>query len=519
MTRVTVDGPVVAAPPPAHGERFALRVMQIGAIAVVLAVTTLNVFELDRFFVPKELALNLTALLAGFVAAAAMKNSAATRIDLFLAGYLLLSAISAVFATNHWVALRALAISTSAAVLFWTARAIRNAGFERPLLNGLALAVVIAAITSLLQTYGLDITLFSENRVPGGTLGNRNFIAHVAAFGSPLLLLAALRAQTRRMYLSSSIGWMLVVATLVLTRSRAAWLAFAAVMLVFLGGLLLTVPRMLGRFGGSIVIAAAGVAAALALPNALKWRSDNPYLESVKRVADYERGSGRGRLVQYQQSLLMAARHPLFGVGPGNWPVEYPAHAARNDPSLNDSEPGTTLNPWPSSDWIAWISERGPAGTVLLALVFIGIAFSVRDPEDPLRKPALLAILAGAIIAGMFDAVLLTAVPAFIVWSAAGALYAPRHPEPQRRRGIWAGVILATLISGIGAFRSATQIISMNAYAGGTSLESASAIDPGNYRLQLRLARGGKHRCEHARAAHALLPYAHAAEEASRGCR
>src|SRR4051812_17744260 len=37
---------------PKPGGRLALRVLQIGAIAVILAVTTFHAFELDRFFAP-----------------------------------------------------------------------------------------------------------------------------------------------------------------------------------------------------------------------------------------------------------------------------------------------------------------------------------------------------------------------------------------------------------------------------------------------------------------------------------
>ena len=47
----------------------------------------------------------------------------------------------------------------------------------------------------------------------------------------------------------------------------------------------------------------------------------------------------------------------------------------------------------------------------------------------------------------------------------------------------------------------------------------AAQIDPGSYRLQMRLARmGGRARCEHARAAHALFPTAFAPAEAGHGC-
>ena len=275
-------------------------------------------------------------------------------------------------------------------------------------------------------------------------------------------------------------------------------------------------------FAGAIVSALVGVGAALVIPNTLHWHGKNPYLESVRRVAEYEQGSGRGRLVQYERSLLMSVRHPLLGVGPGNWAVAYPAHAARGDPSLNDSEPGMTLNPWPSSDWIAFVSERGFAAVALLALAFFGIVaggirqlFAAQNRDEAMIAAALLATTAAAIVAGLFDAVLLLGVPALLVWAALGALWIPVAPRPMRA----VVVLLVIALSAVGAARSVAQLMAMDIYSTRSdraSLESGSHIDPGNYRLQLRLARiGGKSRCEHARAAHALFPNAAAA---SRPC-
>ncbi|HEX9493761.1 MAG TPA: hypothetical protein VGA33_10885, partial [Thermoanaerobaculia bacterium] len=253
-----------------------------------------------------------------------------------------------------------------------------------------------------------------------------------------------------------------------------------------------------------------------------------PYLESVQRMTDYQRGSGRGRLVQYSQSLRMSAHHALLGVGPGNWAVEYPAHALPHDPSMNESEPGMTLNPWPSSDWIAFIAERGVPAALLLALVFVFIAFeAVRqlvraiDAESGWLAATLLATVAGAIVAGLFDAVLLLAVPTFLVWAAIGVLWIPVLAGTRLVRS-WI-VFAVILFAIIGAARSATQLIAMDIYAtrsSRASLVSAARIDPGNYRLQLRLARSGsrRDRCAHARSAHALFPSAAAAAEASRGC-
>jgi O-antigen ligase len=494
---------------------MATRVLQIGAIAVVLVATTLNVFELDRFFVPKEIVLHVVAVIAAI--ATFRRMTFVRRVDSLLIIYLLLGVVSVAFATNKWLGIRALAISASSVLLFWSARVI-----GRPLLNALALAVVAASVTSLLQAYGADLIFFSDQRAPGGTLGNRNFVAHLAAFGLPLVLLATLRA---RRFFFGAIGTAIVVASLVLTRSRAAWLAFAAVVVVFIIAMLISPilrrdAATWKRLAAIVMFVAGGVAGALLIPNDLHWRSDNPYLESVKHVADYSEGSGRGRLVQYTHSLWLALRNPILGVGPGNWAVKYPIGVRRSDPSISDTDAGMTTNPWPSSDWVAYVAERGfvAAALIAIALLTIGLHayFRLQEPDHALVACALLGTLAGALVTGMFDAVLLLAVPSFIVWSALGAMSEPG--ETSMRRAI---VLAVIVIAAIGAARSTAQLVAMQMYASRgdrASLANASRIDPGNFRLHLRLARSGprRERCAHAAAAHALFPSSRAAADASR---
>jgi O-antigen ligase len=491
-----------------------------------VAVSTFHAFELDRFFVAKELVLHVSAVLAALFAWRGLRNMETTRLDWLLAGFLGLSVLSALFATNRWLGLRGLAVSVSSVLIFWIART-----HGRAVIGALALAVVVAAITSLLQTYGLDIELFSENRAPGGTLGNRNFIAHVAAFGLPLLLFLTVTAQRYSSFVWNAIGTALVTASLVLTRSRAAWLAFAAMLIVFLFALLAARPlrhdgRTWRRLGFTVVLGVVATGAVLFLPNALHWKSKNPYLESIHRVADYSGGSGRGRLIQYERTLGLSVRHPIFGVGPGNWAVEYPGRAPGNDPSMNESDPGMTMNPWPSSDWMAFLAERGLAATVLLGLFFLGVIrrafrqlFTAPDADAALAAVALLGVVAGALVSGLFDAVLLTAVPAYIVFAAIGALLSVQPAIVPARSSLF---IVLILVSAIGAYRSASQVIGMDIYTTARNradLERGSQIDPGNFRLHLRLARGGKQRCVHASAAHALYPSAQIAKQLARGCR
>jgi O-antigen ligase len=339
-------------------DRRALRTLQLGALLVVLAALPWKVFELDRFFVPKELVLHAVALAATLLAlraggpgissgnASPEEGAPADRggvladprlVDLALAAYLVLGLASALAATNPWLAARALALSASGAALFWTGRRLAAVGLDGPLLTTLAAATALAAGTALAQAYGIRSEYFSLNRAPGGTFGNRNFVAHLAAIGTPLLVLALLRARAAGGVVVSAVGLAATTALLVLSRSRGAWLAAGASLLPLAIGVVRASRLPTGerlptrRLALAAFLPAVGIAAALALPNRLDWRSGSPYLDSMKGVVDYRGGSGRGRLQQYANSARMTADHPLLGVGPGNWAVRYPrrpvAHA------------------------------------------------------------------------------------------------------------------------------------------------------------------------------------------------
>jgi hypothetical protein len=231
----------------------------------------------------------------------------------------------------------------------------------------------------------------------------------------------------------------------------------------------------------------------------------------------------------------MAAHDPMLGVGPGNWPVRYPGFAQPDDPSL-DGE-GMAANPWPSSDWVALLSERGlPA---FLCLVLAGLSLFIagvqawlggrRDSTD-LAGLTLAMTLAATVVVGAFDAVLLLPVPALFAWVLLGVLspvdepYLTRGLRLQVRLALAAGAVL------IGAgltFRSASQGAAMGVFSSWGRLAAraeAARIDPGSYRIRILLAESYRRRgrCRdavpHARAAGRLFPEAPAPQRILRAC-
>ena len=483
--------------------------LQAGVILAVVAALPYKIFELDRYFVAKELVLNVVALVIAVLLVARRRSLWFDVADGLLALFLLWSAASALFATNHWVAQRSLGVTVSGAVIFWGARSVAEGGLYRPILVAAAVAAALAAGFALAQAYGLETEYFSANRAPGGTFGNRNFVAHMAVIGLPSLVWCTVTARRPVGALLGSLGAALLAAALVLSRSRAAWLAVLASVVI------LAVPMLAsrkywrggnvgGRFARLTLAAVIGGLAVIALPNTLNWKSESPYLDSARGVVDYKRGSGRGRVDQYRNSLSMSVANSVFGVGPGNWPVEYGRFAPPGDRSIADD--GMTANPWPSSDWVAFVSERGFVPALALLATFTVLFFGALRRWSELKDPdAVLAqsVLAGTIVATMvvsaFDVVLLLAAPSFLVWSVLGTTSGIRSASGARRgrevkasRRVLslaaAGIILVVLAS---AVRSATQAMAMSVVGrGGLTARwvTGAMWDPGSYRINLRVA-------------------------------
>lgn len=516
--------------------------LAVAALGAAVAAVSHRAFDLDRFFVPKELALHAGALIAAIALVARRGERTWFRADVSLAAWVLLSLWSGMFATSGQHAQRALAITLSGAVVFWAASLLRDYGRSRSVVLLVVAATTLASASSLAQAYGLTLDVFALNRAPGGTLGNRNFIAHVAAMSLPLLIWLAATAKTSFRALLGSGATLVAAAALVLSRTRAAWLALAvwlilAIPLVWRSrGVIRTAlaPHRAKLLGGALV---GGVALALVLPNTLDWRSDSPYLDSVRGVVNYREGSGAGRLKQYQNSLKMVKAHPIVGVGPGNWAAEYPAFAARNDPSLSDAT-GMAQNPWPSSDWVAAVSERGAiAAAALAAFVLILLTNAWRGWSDSVfssreRMGALAGgsvVLIGA-VEGAFDAVTLLAFPTVILWAAAGALIPAGRAvkvfaAPEGRARAYLSVIVALIWMAFAA-KNAFKLDAMRLFSQGTydSVRAAAGRDPGSYRIQLRAAeiqaaRGYCRLAYHnAMRANALFPHAVAAQRLVAQC-
>ncbi len=518
----------MAVPPPPLGTpelsprraRATALLLSFLTIAVVLAGIPSPLFDLDRHAVPKEALVHLGALVTGAVVLARGGSLRITTVERVLLALLLWTVVGAASATNPWIALRSGALTVSSVTLFLVARRVAPAA-RRILLAGVIGGLVLGGVTALAQAYGFEIGVLAESRAPGGTFGNRNFMAHALVIGFPVLVAASRTALGPIARWGSLAGLLVSGGAILLSRSRAAWLAFlVGVTILALGSRWMRWRRSPGMRSGprpAVGAVTVGILLALILPNQLSWRSNTPYRDTLGALTDYGGGSGRGRLIQYQTSLRLVPSNPLLGTGAGNWVVHYPRVTRPGDPGFAGADPIPT-NPWPSSDWVALLVERGAMAVFLLMLA--GAVFLRDTCRDGLngngvRAVTTLAVVGATLVVSLLDAVMQTAVPALLVPLLLGALApddrtaGPSPTTPGRERALVTGLLL--LVS-LGILRTGMEWAAIRHAGSDRSterLEQALRFDPWNYRIRVMLVQRGScpQRRRHLRVLEELLPW------------
>jgi hypothetical protein len=116
------------------------------------------------------------------------------------------------------------------------------------------------------------------------------------------------------------------------------------------------------------------------------------------------------------------------------------------------------------------------------------------------------ATVIAVVVVGAFDAVLLLPTPTYFAWTVIGALASSAQPirevalSPLGRRRL---TVAVAAVGGVLLFHSFSQVAAMAVSGGGSreALELAAKVDPGSYRIHMRLAQQWRAagRCDRAR--------------------
>jgi O-antigen ligase len=276
---------------------------------------------------------------------------------------------------------------------------------RRRALEAVMVAAAAVAVLGLLQHVEVHPFPMPVISTPGSTFGNRNLAAEVVAMALPLGLAptAMARGPGQRSMLGFALALELVY--LAVTRARGAWLGAACGL-----GTTLWVMKLRWSRASRWVAAAAVVAAvvAVSVPGRFNPRDAGDrkrysgVVDVVEEGFDANSTALRTRFGLWRRTLSMIGDHPILGVGPGNWPVEFPRYAEPG--ATRDGVLSATLAPRQAhNDYLERAAETGIVGLLAFGVLVAGAVRSVRSRlrtgDDDTRAVA--ASAAGALVALM----------------------------------------------------------------------------------------------------------------------
>jgi len=373
------------------------------------------------------------------------------------------------------------------AALFGIAAAVGLRADDPPARQSLLEAVTAAAgvvsavgLWQHLELPGIAIPVISA---PGSTFGNRNLAAEAVALALPLGVAAVLGARSSRgTRLAVVAALALELVYLAATRARGAWLGAAAGLVTVL---LLARPR-LSRAALAGAVAAAAVAALAVLlppPHNQRYGSDPKRFGSAAAVVessvDPTSVALRTRLGLWRRTVALVREHPLFGVGPGNWPVHFPRLAEPG--ATRDGVLTATLAPRQAhDDLLERAAETGLVGVAALVLLGAGVVIAARrrlaSAETRLPAAAAAGSLVALLAAGLTGFPLEMPGTLALAGLALGLLAPARSAPVAPRAGRLPLVVLAAALVVLASARAGARLRASHRLG---QAERALRLDPG----------------------------------------
>ncbi|MBN2081858.1 O-antigen ligase family protein [bacterium] len=251
-----------------------------------------------------------------------------------------------------------------------------------PVVTGGALVVAVYAWALWAVTGRLGYQLI-------GTFGLHNAFAGYLLLAWPAALIALLAEERKLWRWAYALSAVLLVATLVLTYSRAAWLTLLLQLFALAGWALWrrlagqpAVERVAGISAGAIAAVCLGL---LFLP---------PVQAALARLLDFQGYSFQGRLRFWQAALEIFRDHPWLGVGPGNFAFVYPQYQL--DYIYYSVDPHSWV--------LQLLSELGLFGLLIVLAVIAGTGWWIRRLWRATGGSAIAIVLIVAVVGSLLHA-------------------------------------------------------------------------------------------------------------------
>ena len=333
---------------------------------------------------------------------------------------------------NHW---------SACALLFVIAHCtLRSARDVLAVMRAIFFAAVIVAVLGICQSL-FDLSFIPHVASPASTFANKNFAAQYLVAALPLGVGLWLTGSSKRLVRGIlTLGVAAIIAFLILSVARAAWLAVAGQFLIGIpalwwytrAGRLHSPAKVLIGVGVVIVtvtaIYASGISWTLTEPIE---RGGGPMQSEVgvERVVDAGQQTTGQRIAIWLNTVAIIDEHLWTGVGLGNHKVFYPAFARvlAVDQTLGLNFELEHVH----NDFLQLLAELGCIGGLLLAWAMVAFLWCLRKawratPPAPylIVIASLVLAMLGIIFNSLASSPLQRALPPAVFALAAGAVSA-----------------------------------------------------------------------------------------------
>jgi len=267
----------------------------------------------------------------------------------------------------------------------------------------LVIVSLFQSFVGILQFYDIAFTeLPGANAKPFGLMSNRNLFGSAQAFMLPFVIYTFYKAGKFWKFISAA-AVILIAVSLLLSQTRSAWLAAAAMLIVPLVLVLIFSPVNRKKwFIGSLaaMLCIAGIVSIVlatdnegTLKQSVKERSQSFANPTAKTTESVENAQERFKI--WNKTISLIKDKPVTGAGPGNWKINIPAY-------------GTDGLVWaygkfapdrPHNVYLLVASETGIPGAILyfgMWVVIALIAFKViYKPQSEDQRVLNILMLAG----------------------------------------------------------------------------------------------------------------------------
>jgi O-antigen ligase len=296
--------------------------------------------------------------------------------------------------------------------------------------RAVGLSLLLVAVYGIAQALGVDFLRLASRRIPVSSLGNTGFAAEYLASALPIALSLAVKRD--RWSWAFFPALLLGVIHLWLTQSRAGWLGAA------LGvGLLLLMPGSPFRRQAvrARVRRLALVGVLLAVGTALAIPSLGPAsIVRLGSIVDPENATARVRLLIWRGALELIERHPVLGVGLGNFEFAYAEVRGVEEWSLSRRDIVDDAH----NEYIHLTAETGLLGLAVFLWLLWRAALSARKvlatPERCEEALPLVAGLAALLLYAGFGFPFKDPTSGAYWWMFLGSLSALEMGQPETAR-------------------------------------------------------------------------------------